>query len=79
MAAHLCMLHSEWMARNPATTPQGRDEMFERFEQIGQVMHHDWSSVPGRAYGFMIPLNTTVSQTLKLSSISYVFTMLQRF
>ena len=55
IAAHLRMVHSEWMARNPATTPQGHDEMFERFERIGQVMRHDWSSVPGRAYGFMIP------------------------
>ena len=55
IAAHLRMVHSEWMARNPTTTPQGRDAMFERFERIGQVMRHNWSSVPGRDYGFMIP------------------------
>ena len=54
IAAHLRMVHSDSMARNPTTTPQGRDAMFECFERIGQVMRHDWSSVPGRADGFMI-------------------------
>ena len=55
IAVHLCMVHSEWMARNLATTPQGRDAMLECFERIGQVMRHDWSSVPGRDYGVMLP------------------------
>ena len=29
--------------------------MFERFEWIGRVMRHDWSSVPGKDYGLIIP------------------------
>ena len=65
IAAHLRMVHSEWMARNPATTPQGRDEMFEHFERIGQVMRYDWSSVPGRAYGFMIPFKKRFRKPFK--------------
>ena len=35
IAAHPRMAHSEWMARNPATTLQERDAMFEHFERIG--------------------------------------------